>query len=79
VILALAGRRELADLLGEILPYAGQLAQLRLVNPLDRVWPGTDRVGSGAVRANLETVLSLDFEQVGDLSENPRDLPVIHA
>ena len=36
-----------------------------------------DDVGAVAVRANLERVLALDLEQVGDLAEHPRDRDVI--
>ena len=37
-----------------------------------------DRVGGVAVRANLERVLALDLEQVGDLGEDARDGEVVH-
>ena len=38
-----------------------------------------DDVGAVAVRANLERVLVLDFEEVGNLPEDARDRGVIQA
>ena len=44
-----------------------------------RLGPGGDDVGRGSVGANLERVLALDLEQVGDLAQHLRDRRVIHA
>ena len=54
----------------------GNLAQL-LRRPCRATASGQarDRLGRGAVRANLERVLALDLEQVGDLAEDLRDRP----
>ena len=38
-----------------------------------------DRLGGIPVRANLEGVLALDFEQIGDLRKDPRDGQVFHV
>ncbi len=61
------------------LPMPGIVAQLLRVDAGDGVRPGRRCVGRRAVRANLERVLALDLEQVGDLRQHLRDGPVIHA
>ena len=71
--------RQLANLLRQILADTRQFLQLLLVHAGNRIGPCTDRVRGGAIRANLEDVLALDLEQVGDLREDPRDRVVIHA
>ena len=60
---------------GEVLADAGNRAQLlRRRMPATGVGPGGDDVSAAdAVRANLERVLALDLEQVGDLAEHLRD------
>ena len=69
---------ELANLGGEILAYARQRTELSLVHRRHGVAPRVDRVRRGSVRPDLERVLTLDFQQVGDFSKYSRDLAVIH-
>ena len=38
-----------------------------------------DGVGGVAVRADLERVLVLDFEEIADLSEHARDRQIVHV
>ena len=55
------------DLFGEILADARQLEQLLLVHADDGVGPCADGIGGRAIRADLEQILALNLEQVGDL------------
>src|SRR5204862_2611290 len=81
--LAMVGRvtgfGDFADARGEILadsrnfPQLGRLERCQLM----RVIRGD--VGAVAVRANLERIVVLDLEQVGDLPQDPRDREVIQA
>ena len=64
---ARAGSGERTDLPGEILADARQLEQLLLVHAADRVGPCADGIGGRAIRADLEQILALNLEQVGDL------------
>ena len=50
-----------------------------VVHPRDRVGPGGHDVGRRSIRANLERVVALDFEQVGNLGQDLCDRLVIHA
>ena len=51
----------------------GNRAQLRLVHAGDGVGQRGHVSAADAVRADLERVLALDLEQVGDLAEHLRD------
>ncbi len=70
---------ELANPGGQVLADAGDRAQLGVGHPCDRVAGRRHGVGGGAVGADLERVLALDLEQIGDLAEHLRDRAVIHA
>src|SRR5882724_5406492 len=74
-----ARRRDLANAQGEILPDAGNLAEARFVQLRELVWVIRRNVGAVAVRANLERVVVLDFQEVGDFPENAGDRGVIQA
>ena len=69
----------LADARGEILADAGNLPQAGLVEPSQIVRVVARDVGAVAVGADLERILALDLEQVGDLPENARDRGVIQT
>ena len=77
VVLHPARLDQLADLGRDLLADAGQLPQGGGVEPLDPVGRVRDGIGRVAVRADLERVLGLDLEQVGNLAEHPRDRQVI--
>ncbi len=68
---------DLTDARRQILADAGNLPQRGCVERREVVGVVRDDVGAVAVRANLERILALDLEQVGDLAENPRDRDVI--
>ena len=74
-----SGVDELPDPRGQVFADARNLAQLCVGDAPNRVGPGGDRFAGRAIRANLEGVVTLDFEQVGDLSKNLRDRAIIHA
>ena len=65
--------RDLPDACGQVLADAGNLAQLGCVQRAQIVRMVGHDVGAIAVCANLERVLALDLEQIGDLAENSRD------
>ena len=81
--LGVARRGDLADLAGEIFPDARDLSERRFVERGQLVRVVTGDVGDVAVRTDLERVVALDFEQVGDFPEDvgdggviqPEDLP----
>src|SRR5262245_7514285 len=77
--LAGARMRQLENLAREVFADTWNLAKLLLVEPADRVGPWTDRLGRRTICADLEGVVALDLEQVGDFAEHPRDGLVIHA
>ena len=68
-----AGLGDLADPRGEILADAGNLAQPVVVERRELVRMVGDDVGAVAVRANLERVVVLDLQEIGDLPEDARD------
>lgn len=81
VEIEVTGRRELADLPGQILADASELAELQRV-ALDDLRRGLgqrlDRSRSGPIRTDAELVLAEDLEQVGDLIEHACDVCVVH-
>ena len=77
MVLGVAGVGDLADARGEVLADAGNLAQPGRVERRELVRMVGDDVGAVAIRANLERVVVLDFQQVGDLAEDARDGQVI--
>ena len=62
----------------EILADAGDRAQLRFAERGEPLGGVRDGLRGVPVRANLERVLALDFEEIGDLSEDARDGQVFH-
>ncbi len=74
-----AGLGNLADFRRQILADAGNRAQLLFVEMGERFGRVRDRLGRVPVRANLERVLALDFEQIGDFREDARDGQVFHV
>src|SRR5262249_26457287 len=70
---------EVADFFRQILADPRQLEQLLFVHSRHGIRPRTYRVRRRAICPNLEEVLSLDFQQVGDLREDLCDWMVIHA
>ena len=74
---AVAGVGDLANAGGEVLADARQLAQRRRVHPGDRLGGVAHDVGAVAVRADLERVLALDLEEVGDLGRGSRATAVL--
>ncbi len=79
VIARLAGFGDLADLRREVLADAGNRAQLLFGQVRECLGGVRDRFGRVPVRANLERVLALDLEQVGDLRKDSRDGQVFHV
>ena len=79
VVLRVAGLGDLADARREVLADAGNLAQPGGVERRERVRMIGDDVGAVAIRADLERVVVLDLEQIGDLPEDARDAEVIQA
>ena len=66
---AVAGRRDLANAAGEVLADAGPPAQARLVHVAHRLGRVRHDVGGIAIGADLERILALQLEQVGDLAQ----------
>ena len=79
VITRLAGLGNLADLRSQILADAGDGAELLFAEIGKLVGRVRDGLGRVPVRANLERVLALDFEEIGDLREDARDGQVFHV
>src|SRR4051812_39966169 len=79
MVFGVAGARDLEDSRCEILPDARYLAQSRPVEPCELVRVIGDDVGAVSIRANLEWIVVLDLEKVGDLPENSRDGGIIQA
>jgi hypothetical protein len=76
-VLERAGRQELADLLLERLADPLDAAQpLFGVKPLDRLAQALDPTGGVAVGVDSEPLLALDLEEIPDLLEQPRHVPV---
>ena len=76
------GVARLADLTyprGEVLADAGNLAERRDVERRQIVRMVGDDVAAVPVRANLERIIVLELQQVGDLAQNARDGEVIQA
>ncbi len=70
-----AGFGDLADSGGQILPDARNLAQPRFVERRELVRMVRGDVGAVAIRADLEGVVALDLQEIGNLAENARDAP----
>ena len=78
MIASLAGFGDLADLRGELLADAGNGAELVFGAVRETLGCVCDCVGRIPVRADLERVLALDLEEVGNLREDARDGEVFH-
>src|SRR5688572_1157615 len=74
-----SGGAELTYPRGQVLANSGNVTQLLIVKPTDRVGPGGNRLARRSIRPDFESVLAFDLEQVGDLAEHLRDGAVIHA
>jgi hypothetical protein len=70
---------QLADLGGEVLADPRQREALRRRQPRDGLGFVDERLGRGAIRADLERVLVLDLEEIGNLLQHARDGQVIHS
>ena len=70
-----AGVGDLADSRRQILPDAWNLAQARFVERGELVRMVRGDVGAVAIRADLERVVALDLQEIGNLPENARDRP----
>ena len=77
VIDRIAGLGDFENPRGEILPDAGDLTQARGVERRELMGMVGDDVGAVAIGANLERVVGLDLQEVGDLPEYPSDRQVI--
>ena len=73
VELGVAGLDDLADPRGQILADAGNLAKPGHVERRQLVRMVGDDVGAVAVGADLERVVVLDLQQIGDLPEDARN------
>ena len=69
---------DLEDLRGEVLADARDRAELGVGHGRERLGGVGDDLRGVAVCADLERVLRLDFEQVGDLAEQACDCEVFH-
>ena len=78
MVAAGAGVDELADLRRQIFPDAGDAEPFRRGEGGDALREVRDRLRGVAVRADLERVLALDFEQIADLGEDAGDGEVVH-
>ena len=74
-----AGFGDLANSGSQILPDAWNLAQPRFVEQSELVRMVHGDVGAVAIRANLERVVALDLQEIGNLPEDARDRQVIQA
>ncbi len=79
VELGVAGLDDFTDPRGQILPDAGNLSKTRHVERRHLVRMVGDDVGAVAVCADLERVVVLDLQQIGDLPEDVRNGRVIQA
>src|SRR5262245_22584795 len=75
--LRITGRRNLADLAGEIFPDARNLAQRWFVELGQLVGMIARDIDDVPIGANLERILALDFEEVCNLLEDAGDRGVI--
>jgi hypothetical protein len=74
-----AGVDELADLGREVLADPRQREPRRRREPGDGLRLVDERFRCGAIRADLERVLVLDLEEIGDLLQHACDCQVIHS
>ncbi len=79
VISRFASVGNLADLRGQVLADAGNRAKLAVGAGGELVGGVGDGFSGVAVRAYLERVFVLDFEEIGDLIKNARDTDVFHV
>src|SRR5215203_3910487 len=77
MVVAVAGIRDLANLGCEVLADSWDFAQPVDVQRCELVRMICRDVGDVAIRANLERVLALDLEQIGNLLEDARNRPII--
>src|SRR5229473_2772031 len=77
VICARARVGDFANTRREVLADARDFPQSGDVEEGELIRMVGDDVGGVAIRANLERVLALDFEEIGDLSEKMRDCGII--
>src|SRR4051812_7041415 len=75
----IAGLGNLSNARGEILPDPWNLAKPGLVEPGEIVRMIRDDVAAIAVRANLERVVVLDLEEIGNLQQDARNRGVIQS
>src|SRR5262245_9869612 len=75
--LRITGRGNFSNLAGQVLADARDLAERRLVERGQLVRVIAGNVRHVAIGANLERVLALDFEEVGDFPEDMGDGGVI--
>ncbi len=68
-----SGFGDLPNLRREILPDAGNRAQLVFVEKRETFRRVSDRLGRISIGAYLERVFVLDFEQISDLRKDMRD------
>ena len=73
MVVGVAGLADLADAAGEILADAGNFAQAGFVERRQVVRMVRDDVGAVPVRTNLERVVVLDLEEIGDLPQDSGD------
>src|SRR5713226_4661351 len=73
MVFRVARLADLTDPRGEVFADARDLPQARFVETPELVRVVGRDVGAVPIRANLERVLVLDLEEVGNLPENPRD------
>ena len=78
VIAGFAGFCNLTDFGRELFADARDCAQLLVGQVRELVGGVCDRLRRIPIRANLEWVLALDFEQIGDLGKDTRDGQVFH-
>src|SRR5687767_12899515 len=78
VITRLACFRDLANLRRKVFADAGNSAQLLFGEVCELVGGVRDRLRRVSVRANLERIVTFDFEQIGDLGEDARNGQIVH-
>ena len=77
--LGVARGRDFPDLASQVLSNAGDLSERSLVELSQMVRMIAGDVRDVAIGADLERVLALDFEKVGDFREDDRDGRVIQT
>src|SRR6187431_1707663 len=77
MVFSVAGLRNLADPGGEVLANTGNLSEAGGIERGQVVGVVRRDLGAIAIRADLEGVVALDLEEVGDFPENPCNCEVI--